>query len=611
MSNNQNIAKVIKKACGLVNHDRTRLMDVLIYVQNKLHGINGEAMELIAKELNSHRVEIEGMVTFYAFFSKQQKGKIIIRLCDDLIDQYSGLDDITKVIMEELGIKPGETTDDYKFSLEYTPCIGMCDQAPAALINNSVFTNLTKENIRIIIQQLKQGLTPQELITNYGYSYGDGQNGNNLVKAIVKNNILLTNKILLNKISKDAGLAKAISMTPKDVLREITESKLRGRGGAGFPTGIKWQSTAKINADRKYIICNADEGEPGTFKDRVLLTQRADLLIEGMTIAAYAVGAKYGIIYLRAEYSYLLDHLNYIIYQRRDNDLLGDSILGKNGFDFDIRIQLGAGAYICGEESSLINSCEGGRGEPKNRPPYPTESGYLNYPTIVNNVETLCAAARVISQGSNWFKSFGTKQSTGTKLLSISGDCTKPGVYEVEFGISVQELLVLADAQNPYAVVIAGPSGIIIDRTQFNRQISFEDLATGGAFVIFDNTRDILHIVNYYMNFFIDESCGYCTPCRVGNVFLQKIIEKIRKGLAGHDDLEQIKKLSKTIINTSRCGLGKTSPNPILSTMQNFPEVYEALLKDTTDGMQATFSIADALKESKLIAKRGSFIYDI
>lgn len=602
--------KVVTEACSRVKNDKTRLMDILIYVQDRLHCVTSEAMDLIAKNIGSHRVEVEGLVTFYAFFSREPKGKVVIRLCDDLVDQFNGLDGITNVITRELNIEVGETSSDGEFSLEFTPCIGMCDQAPAAIINNVIFTNLTEDKILNIIKGLKAKLKPEELVTDYG----DGLNSHQLIKSMVNNNIRRSDKVLLDdKVASfnNKGLLKALSLTPKQVLDTIMDSGLRGRGGAGFLTGIKWQSSASFDAKKKYIICNADEGEPGTFKDRVLLTQRAKLLIEGMTIAGYAIGAENGIIYLRAEYRYLHKYLESILKEHHNNNLLGKDILTKQGFNFDIRIQLGAGAYICGEESSLISSCEGGRGEPKNRPPYPTESGYLGYPTVVNNVETLCSAARIMAEGAKWFKSLGTKYSTGTKLISISGDCTNPGVYEVPFGITVNELLKLAGAKNTFAVVVAGPSGEIISKQHFNREIAFEDLATGGAFVIFDDSRELLHIVNYYMQFFVDESCGYCTPCRVGNVFLKKIIEKIRKGQAGHNDIAQIIKLSTTIIQTSRCGLGKTSPNPILSTIKNFSSCYGDLLKDVTDGMQATFSIDDALKESKKIAERGSFIYNL
>lgn len=615
MAHNQ-MELIINTACARVGFDRSRLMDVLIECQQELRGINTQAMQIIADKLNTHRVEVEGMVTFYAFFSTEPKGKIIIRLCDDIVDQHSGLKDITDLLIKELGIKIGETTSDGLFSLEYTPCIGMCDQAPATMINDQVFTNLTVDKVKKILEQIKKKFEEKKHQDNLNLNFlvdklGDGNNNHKLIHSEVKNNIRLKNSLLLDDevlAKAELGLKTAIKLKPQQIINIIKQSNLRGRGGAGFTTGIKWQSSADTNALQKYIICNADEGEPGTFKDRVLLTERPDLLFEGMTIAAYAIGARKGIIYLRAEYTYLFKYLEYILQQRRKHKLLGQNILNKKGFDFDIRIQLGAGAYICGEESALISSCEGRRGEPKNRPPFPTQVGYLDYPTVVNNVETLCSAARIVYEGVEWFKSFGTEQSSGTKLISICGDCARPGVYEIEFGITVQEMLDLAGAKDCVAAMVGGPSGEIISNDQFQRKIAFEDLATGGALIVFNSTRDLLQIVDYYMKFFVDESCGYCTPCRVGNVFLQKIIEKIRKGQADAGELESMRRLSKTIINTSRCGLGKTSPNPILSTLKNFPKVYLSLIKESQDGMQATFNIEDALKESKLITKRGSVL---
>ncbi len=603
MVNNQ-MEQVITTACAGVGYDRTRLMDVLIECQKNLRGINTKAMEIIAHKLSTHRVEVEGMVTFYAFFSIEPKGKIIIRLCDDIIDKHNGLQEITDFLIKKLGINLGETTSDGLFSLEYTPCIGMCDQAPAALINDQVFTNLTVAKVKNIIDKIKYQNTDLNFLIE---NLGDGTNSHKLINSEVKNNIRLKNNILLDDkvlAKSELALKTAITQTSKQIIDIIKDSNLRGRGGAGYRTGLKWQSSADAKVKQKYIICNADEGEPGTFKDRVLLTERADLLFEGMTIAAYAVGASKGILYLRAEYIYLFKYLEHVLEYRRNNKLLGNNILGKKGFDFDIRIQLGAGAYICGEESSLISSCEGKRGEPKNRPPFPTEVGYLDCPTVVNNVETLCAAARIVYEGAKWFKSFGTTQSSGTKLISVCGDCTKPGVYEINFGITVQEILDMAGATDCFAAMVGGPSGVIIGKDQFERKIAFEDLATGGALMVFNSTRDLLSIVDYYMQFFVDESCGYCTPCRVGNVFLQKIIEKIRKGHADSGDIDSIKKLSKTIINTSRCGLGRTSPNPILTTLLNFPNVYSSLIKESKDGMQATFNIEEALKESKLLTKR-------
>ncbi len=599
--------EVVREACGKFEKDSGRIIDILWEVQNKLGCINGETMELIANEVSSHRVEIEGIVSFYSFFSEEQKGKIIIRLCDDIVDRHAGIGQVANVFSKELGVGMWKTSSDENFSLEYTPCIGMSDQAPAALINEVVMTNLTPESARAIARSLKRNLDPSKLVQKTG----DGNNANKLVNAMVKNNIQVKGEVLLNdEIPVEAGLKKALKKTPVEVIQEVVDSGLRGRGGAGFLAGEKWKLARGTEASQRFVICNADEGEPGTFKDRVLLTERAALLFEGMTIAAYAIESKSGILYLRAEYEYLRPFLESLLETRRENGLLGKNIGGKEGFDFDIRIQLGAGAYICGEESSLISSCEGLRGEPKNRPPFPVEKGYLGYPTIVNNVETFCCSSRILDQGAKWFAGMGTEKSRGTKLMSVCGDCTRPGIYEVPFGIEVAELLKMAGAEDPAIVQVGGASGEMIGRTAFRRKICYEDLPTGGAVMTFSSHRNALKIVDYFLEFFIHESCGYCTPCRVGNVFLRERIQKVMQGLGEEADLNYLRALSKTIMMTSRCGLGHTSPKPVLSSMQHFPVVYSSLLREGKNGLQAGFNIQDALEDSRRIAKRKSMIYD-
>ncbi len=597
----------ITRACTGYDSDPRRMIDILWAVQDKLGCIDGEAMSLIAEKTGTYRVEVEGVVSFYAFFSSVRKGKIVIRLCDDIVDRHAGVFAVAKSFENTLGIKLGETTPDHWFSLEYTPCIGMCDQAPAALVNDVVVTNLTPAKVKGIVRTLKKTRDPRALVTKTG----DGNNGHRLIAAMVKNNIRHTGPVLFDKSPAEAGLKQALTLSPGGVLELVVDSRLRGRGGAGFPTGKKWRYAAAAQAALRYVICNADEGEPGTFKDRVLLTERAQLLIEGMTIAAYAVGAAEGILYLRAEYRYLKAYLEHILARRRSRGLLGDNIMGKAGFHFDIRIQMGAGAYICGEESSLISSCEGKRGEPKNRPPFPVQSGYLGLPTVVNNVETFCCVPPLIARGPKWFTSIGTPHSSGTKLLSVSGDCTRPGVYELPFGVSVQDVLDKAGAKDPAAVLIGGASGDMIGRPEFQRRICFEDLPTAGAITTFSSHRNVLEIANYYMDFFIDESCGYCTPCRVGNVFMKQGLEKIMQGLGEAGDLDYLRELGKTIIATSRCGLGHTSPNPILSSMKSFPLVYSALLNAHPNEFQAGFNIQSALDEARVIAKRRSLIYDV
>jgi [NiFe] hydrogenase diaphorase moiety large subunit len=369
---------------------------------------------------------------------------------------------------------------------------------------------------------------------------------------------------------------------------------------------MKWELTRAAGGDQRYIICNADEGEPGTFKDRVILTERPDLLFEGMTIAGYAIGAGEGLVYLRAEYAYLREFLEHTLQLRRDNGLLGNDVCGKAGFDFDIRIQMGAGAYICGEETALISSCEGLRGDPKNRPPFPAQHGYLGKPTSVNNVETLCCVARILEMGSGWFSSMGSAGSTGTKLLSVSGDCMRRGVYEVPFGTPLREVFELCGAKDPIAVQMGGPSGQMIGPDDFDRTICFDDLATGGSVMIFGHRRHPLEIASQFMEFFIEESCGYCTPCRVGNVLLKERLDKILDGLGEPADLEYLEQLGSTIKTTSRCGLGQTSAHPVLSTLANFRPLYEQLVTEPVDGQRRGFDIQTALTEAQELTGRTS-----
>lgn len=588
----------IAAICASFGNDRHRMLDILLTVQEARRCITPSTMDIIAEAVGLTRIAVEGVASFYSFLSLTPKGRVTIRLCDDIVDRFCGLDAVVAAFEIELGIKMGETSADGAFSLEFTPCIGLCDQAPAAMINDVVATNLTAERATEIARALKLGLSAADaLVADH-----DLRSPYERVRALVENNIRHAGEVLLGSVPEDAGLRGAAALQPSAIIDMVEASGLRGCGGAGFTTGRKWRFAASAPADRRFVICNADEGEPGTFKDRVLLTERADLVFEGMTIAARAVGAREGILYLRGEYAYMRDHLEAVLASRRARGVLGA--------DFDIRIQMGAGAYICGEEGALISSCEGLPGEPKTRPPFPVTRGYLGHPTVVNNVETFAHVARILDRGAAWFNAIGTDKSHGTKLFSVSGDCARPGVYELPYGLTLRELLSLAGAEDAAAVQVGGPSGTMVGRDSYDRRLTFDDLATGGAVIVFSARRNILEIVDYYLSFFVHESCGYCTPCRVGNVFLKKAIEKFRKGQANDDDIAYLKDLSATIIETSRCGLGMTSPNPVLSSLQNFPLIYSALTKPTQDGIKATFDIQSAISGARDIAKRRSYIFD-
>lgn len=595
----------IKGICKRYGNDRARLMDMVREVQDTFDHVPREAFGLIAEEANTHRVEVESVVSFYSFLSDKQQGAVVIRLCDDIIDRFQGSEAIGEALRKELGIGFGETTSDGEISLETTACIGMSDQAPAMMVNDVMVTNLTPEKIPGIVAQLKGNPDPQALVAEPG----DGNNADPLVKAMVNNNIREGGPVILSDYRKDAGLRKALTQAPEEVIEDVKASGLRGRGGAGFLTGFKWELTRKAEGSEKFVLCNADEGEPGTFKDRVLLTERADLVLEGMTVAAYCIGAETGIIYLRAEYAYLRAFLEDKLNQRRAANLLGNNILGKEGFNFDIRIQMGAGAYVCGEETSLISSCEGTRGDPTDRTPFPVVAGYMVSPTSVNNVESLCCAARIMDMGPGWFAAIGTDRSTGTKLLSVCGDCERPGVYEVPFGTKLEDILQRVGATDVAAVQVGGPSGQMVGPSCFQQGISYEELSTGGAMIIFSNQRDLLEVAEAFMEFFVDESCGYCVPCRVGNVLLKNRLGRIRKGEGSQEDLAYLERLGESVKQMSRCGLGQTSPNPVLSTLKNFRPVYNALVKENKTGFNPSFNIMRAVEEASTIAGRRSEIF--
>jgi len=585
------LAATVKQVCADFGNDRSRMMDIVRAVQGQFGCVSGEALDLIAQATGVHRVEVESVVSFYAFLS-----------CDDIIDEMKGGKRVAQAFQEELGIGFGETTPDGAITLEKTPCIGMCDQAPAALVNDVVVTYLSGDSARRIVQALRKDPDPSKLVR----SFGDGNNAHDLVRSMVHNDVRLEGEVVFGKMAPGAGLKKALAMTPAEVIRDMKTSRLRGRGGAGFPTGMKWDFTRAADGDQKYVVCNADEGEPGTFKDRVMLTQRADLLFEGMAIAGYAVGADTGILYLRAEYAYLRAFLESVLEKRRAAGLLGKAVCGKDGFDFDLRIQMGAGAYVCGEETALLSSCEGLRGDPKNRPPFPAQKGYLGCPTTVNNVETLCCAARICEMGPGWFAGMGSKGSPGTKLLSISGDCHRPGVYEVPFGITLRKVLEMCGGSDAAAVQVSGPSGQMVGPDAFDRTLCYDDLACGGSVMVFGPERNLLKVVDKFLDFFIEESCGYCTPCRVGNVLLKERVGKILDGKGEPGDLEYLESLGKTIKTASRCGLGQTSPNPVLTTLANMRSQYEDLLKEPEPGMQPTFDLQAAVADAEGLAGRPS-----
>ncbi len=372
--------------------------------------------------------------------------------------------------------------------------------------------------------------------------------------------------LIFEKVDPKEVLTTAYKMSPADIIQQVLDSGLKGRGGAGFPTGLKWKYTAAVKDPEKYVVCNADEGEPGTFKDREILDRVAYKVYGGMVIAAKAIGAKKGIVYLRGEYKFLLPQLMMELEKFH-------KLIKEIGYDFKINYCLGSGAYICGEESALFESIEGGRGEPRNKPPYPTTSGVFSKPTSINNVETLVTSMMIIKHGPESYSQLGTKDSRGSKVFSISGDTPTPGIFELELGMSVQEFVNEFGDGDTKAVQVGGASGFCVPRKRFEQTvIGFEGVPTGGSMKLFNSSRSMYNVLHNYLDFFAEESCGQCTPCRVGCQQLLKGVEKVKKGEVKSTYLNELVKLADTMKVASKCGLGQSVGNAFRTIVENFRE---------------------------------------
>ena len=379
-------------------------------------------------------------------------------------------------------------------------------------------------------------------------------------------------------------------MTPESATKEMIDSGLRGRGGGGFPTGVKWDIARKVKSDQKYVVCNADEGDPGAFMDRSILEGDPHSVIEAMAINGYCIGADKGLVYIRAEYPLAIDRLKIALNQARDYGLLGEDILGT-GFSFDIEIRYGAGAFVCGEETALIHSMEGERGEPTFKPPFPAQSGYLGKPTNVNNVESFANVPVIYTKGAKWFASIGTEKSKGTKVFALAGKINNVGLIEVPMGTTLREVIFeigggIKDGKKFKAVQTGGPSGGCLTEKHLDTPIDFDNLIASGSMmgsggmIVMDEDDCMVSVARFYLDFTVEESCGKCTPCRVGNKRLYELLDTISKGKGTHEDIDKLRNLSDVIKDTSLCGLGQTSPNPVLSTMDNFWDEYLAHVDD-------------------------------
>ena len=582
------MARHLDEALERWHGDPTHLLQVLREVQEHSGWLSPEMLAAVAGRLGLTLAAVRGVASFYSFLRTEPAAAYEVLFSDNVTDRMQGSEALMEEFCRQLWVEPGKLSEDGLVRVARTSCTGLCDQGPGLLVNGRAIPAASPARLaqlrELMMARCPLDEWPPELfeiadnVRRPHAMLGHGLRPGEAIRAALERGDAAERELAANERSWREGIP-ADTQAPLAMLREIERSGLRGRGGAGFTTAAKWSACRASPADLRYVVCNADEGEPGTFKDRVLLASHADLLFDGMTVAAWCCNAQAGLVYLRGEYRYLLERLEETLARRRATGLLGRGILGRRGFDFDIRIHVGAGSYVCGEESALLESLEGKRGIPRNRPPYPVTSGYLGLPTVVNNVETLCAAALVAVHGGDWFRGIGTPRSTGTKILSVAGDCRRPGLYEYPFGVSVREVLADCGAERTLAVQVSGPSGHCIDASEFERRIAFEDLSTAGAFTVFDDSRDMFEVARNYVEFFAHESCGFCTPCRVGTSMLRGIMEKIHGGRGSLHELEEMARLNPVLQMSAHCGLGHTACNPVLDTLKRFRPAYERRLQ--------------------------------
>ena len=484
-----------------------------------------------------------------------------------------------------------------------TGCFGFCEQGPIVkfLPDNTFYVQVKPEDAEELVNEhIIKGRKVERLLYTEPTEKEKIDESKKMpfykkqIRVALRNAGLINPEDIDEYIANDGyqALAKALSLKPEEVVEEIKESGLRGRGGGGFPTGLKWGFAQKAKGDIKYVVCNADEGDPGAFMDRSVLEGDPHSVIEGMAIAGYAIGANQGYVYIRAEYPLAVKRLQNAIKEAKEYGLLGENILGTD-FSFDLEIRLGAGAFVCGEETALLASIEGYRGEPRTKPPFPANKGLWGKPTIINNVETFANIAPILLKGAKWFRSLGTEKSPGTKVFALAGKVNNVGLVEVPMGTTLREVIFdigggIRNNKKFKAVQTGGPSGGCIPAEYLDTPIDFDTLTAlgsmmgSGGMIVMDEETCMPDVAKFYLEFSVEESCGKCTPCRIGNVRLLEILDKITSGRATLEDLERMKILGETIKDSALCGLGQTSPNPILSTMHYFKDEYEAHVLDKT-----------------------------
>jgi NADH-quinone oxidoreductase subunit F len=546
---------------------RTMLLPALLEAQKIYNYIPEDVAKLISEELITPLADLYGVIEFYSMLSSEPQAEKSIRICTTPSCASQGSGELISELCQHLGVGVGEATMDGRFIIEEVECLGLCDHAPGVLVGNDMVGEATLEKI------FHPEHHPSSKI------YGDPL-------------YLMARAGVIDPLSTDdflesggfSGLERALSLPPGEVIQFVTDSELTGRGGAGFPTGIKWQSCAEVDRFPKYLVCNEDESEPGTFKDRALIEGDPFTIIEGMTIAAYAVGANKGYLYIRGEYTCSHEVISQALEIAAEKGYLGENILGS-GFDFEIELRSGAGAYICGEETALFESIEGKRGFPRVKPPFPTTHGLFNQPTVINNVETLANVALIFKIGVEDYKKLGAEGSIGPRLFSISGDVEKPGIYEISEPITLEDLIYkkaggLKGGKNLRTVLLGGAAGNFIAPDRLDVLLTAQGvrerkLSLGsGAVVVFNEDVDMKFVLHGLGHFFAHESCGKCYPCQLGTQRQAEILDRNMRNQGLPGDIERLKDIIATMTDTSLCGLGQTAGSAVYSALEICPEYF-------------------------------------
>jgi NADH-quinone oxidoreductase subunit F len=557
---------------------RTALLPALHAAQRVYGYLPEPVAAAIGQALQVPLSEVYGVIDFYAMFYREPAGRRLVRVCTDPACALAGADAVLAAACARAGTAAGQPSGDGAVMVEAAPCLGLCEHAPAALVDDQAMGRVLPDELDALFAAA--GPTPPGILG------GD-------VRLLTANcgRGRATGLAEYEAGGGYAGLRRALAMGPEAVIAEIKAAGLVGRGGAAFPTGTKWEGARQAAGQPKYVVCNADESEPGTFKDRVLLEEDPHRTLEGLIIAAFAVGAHQGFIYIRGEYPHAFRVLQAAVDEARRAGILGPDILGSD-FDLEVELRLGAGAYICGEETALFESIEGKRGFPRVKPPFPTTHGLFGQPTAINNVETLCNVPLILTQGAAAYRQIGTERSTGPKLFCVSGDVARPALYEVPFGVTLRHLLDdLAGGLQPgrslQAVLFGGAAGAFATERDLDVKLTFEDLRAAGlplgsgVVMVFDDTRDLRDVLRRLGHFFAHESCGKCYPCQLGTQRQAEILERIAAGRARHGDAERLHDVGWTMTDASLCGLGQTAAAAVLSAMKLWPDLFREARVET------------------------------